>query len=644
MRSRGGLACIAALALAAPGPAAAAPHRSPATRAKLKAFASCTSLVAYGSHYAPKGDGAAPPVFSAPVPVSQGEGAPTPPAAGAPDSSTGGDSTTNVQELGVDEPDIVKSASGRVFAAANGRLNAVDARSDSPRLLDSLELDGYGHELLLSGERLLVLSHGFEPGGPAPGPGPQPLAARPSLAPFFGRALTVLTEVDIADPSRLRVLHTETIGGSYLTARLVGDTARVVISSPPRAIYESSMRRKLSGYMPYGALVNARTHRRSVRRLATCRAVRRPASFSGLGMLTVLTIDMSRGLPAVDADAVMSGGETVYASPSGLYVATQRYVPDPGSPQEQPPQTTTLIHKFDTSDAGRTVYRASGQVSGYLLNQYSLSEQHGVLRAATTDTPQWWGGAPRQESQSYVTTLRERAGELAALGRIGGLGRGERIYAVRFIDDAAFVVTFRQTDPLFAVDLSDPAEPRVRGELKLQGYSAYLHPVGRDLLIGVGRDADAAGRPSGVQVSLFDIADLRNPAMLHRHSLGASSFSEVEYDARAFLWWEPRLLAVLPVQVYGGGSETRSAPFSGAVGLRVARLGGIRELGRAAHPGDGFSPPVQRSLVVGGRLVTISDAGLEVGSLSTLAEQGFVAFPAPTGGGTGTVVTSGPAS
>ena len=138
-----------------------------------------------------------------------------------------------------------------------------------------------------------------------------------------------------------------------------------------------------------------------------------------------------------------------------------------------------------------------------------------MLRAATTV-----GIAP--ESESRVTTLAERGGVLAPLGQVGGLGKGERIYAVRFIGDVGYVVTFRQVDPLYTLDLSQPARPRVVGELKIRGYSAYLHPLAADLLLGIGQDASERGTTLGTQVSLFDVSDPARPSRLHQWAVAAA--------------------------------------------------------------------------------------------------------------------------
>jgi uncharacterized secreted protein with C-terminal beta-propeller domain len=351
-----------------------------------------------------------------------------------------------------------------------------------------------------------------------------------------------------------------------------------------------------------------------LRLAAPCRRVLRPARFSGTDVLTVLTIDLDKGLPAVDSDAIMSGGQVVYASGQSLYVATQKWTPEAVSPQAEPPSRSfTTIHRFATADPDSTSYRASGEVPGYLLNQFSMSEHEGMLRAASTETPLWWPGLQDAESQSFVTVLDERDGALVQVGQVGGLGRGERIYAVRFIGPAAYVVTFRQIDPLYVVDLERPTAPLVRGELKIPGYSAYLHPVGEGLLLGVGQD----GSGLATQLSLFDVSDPSRPQRLHQAALPGSS-SGAELDHHAFLWWAPKDLAVLPLTIFG------TEHFDGAAGFRVSRGGGIHEAGRASHQGGS----ILRSLVVKGRLFTLSDAGLEANALDTLAEQAWLPFPA----------------
>jgi hypothetical protein len=226
-----------------------------------------------------------------------------------------------------------------------------------------------------------------------------------------------------------------------------------------------------------------------------------------------------------------------------------------------------------------------------------------------------------------VTTLSVRANGLTRLGSVGGLGKGERVYAVRFIGDAGYVVTFRQVDPLYVLDLAAPSRPTVRGELKLLGYSAYLHPVGDGLLLGIGQDATPEGRVLGTQASLFDVRNPAAPRRLDSFALG-KGWSEAEQDHHAFLWWPRTGLAVLPVQAYD------DRPFVGALGLRVRRAGGIAEVGRVSHPDlsgaaavGSPGAPIRRSVVVGETLYTISAAGVRGSRLGSFADLGFARLP-----------------
>jgi hypothetical protein len=610
------LLAAALAALLAAAPAEASEHRRPAKR-QLTTFGSCASLVAFAERrarrfgtdaFSPRRPVALPPpLVRMPVaarPQADG-GGPEPVAAPVEGTDFSG---TNVQEAGVDEPDAVKTDGRRLYVAIGRRLHAIDLTGDAPRLVASITLEGWSHELLLRGDRLLVISSGGFDG---------PL---PSFAPYAPR--TTLLEVDARD---LRVVRTVEVPGSVVGGRLRGSTARIAISTPTGVAPEGAP--PLRRWLPAMATTRAATGRTLRRSVAPCTAVRRPAVFAGLGLLTVLTIDLDRGAQPVDADAVLADATTVYASPSRMYLATERWV-DPEAVAEDglPAGRSTTVHAFDVGRADATAYAGSGSVRGYLLNQFSLSEHRGALRVATTDAPPWLGGAnPERESESFVTVLDEAGGRLVRVGRVGGLGRGERIYAVRFAGDVGFVVTFREIDPLYTLDLSERTNPRVVGELKIPGFSTYLHPIGDDLLLGLGQDADSAGRPLGPQVSLFDVSNLRDPRRLHQRRLaGPDAYTAAEDDHHAFLWWAPARLLVLPLSDYG----ERGGTFEGAVGLRVDRAAGFSEAGRTEHPEvEGARPPVVRALVASGRLYTISSGGVLAGSLDTLAGAAWVPFP-----------------
>jgi len=619
------LPALVLAALAAPAMAPAASPKPPGSPSALPAFSSCGSLLSYvrrnarrtgGRTGVPTRAGAVvPQVLSAPPAVQALTGPRPAPAAAETqkDSAAPSFSQTNVQEAGVDEPDIVKTDGRRVFAIAGDTLYALDVTGDAPRLVGSLALAGSGgHELFVRGDRALIMSTSYGGAG---------FAADVIIA----ASKVVLTEVDLSDPAAMAVRRTMTVDGALVDARMTGGTARVVVGSSPDVVRPAAIGRAgVRRWVPRTVLrsrLSGRTFRRSV---VACDDVRHPRAFSGLDLLTVLTIDLDKGLFSVDRDAIMAGAQTVYASTAGLYVASQRYVPALEAGRTLLARMRTEIHRFDASKPGETSYAASGEVAGFVLNQYALSEHDGVLRVASTEEPQWFDGVRAGESESFVTVLAERGSRLPALGRVGGLGRGERIYAVRFAGDKGYVVTFRQVDPLYTLDLSRKTDPRVLGELKMRGYSAYLHPVSDDLLLGVGQDASDAGRTLGTQLSLFDVSDLRRPVRRAVASLGASSSSDAEFDPHAFLLWNPANLAVIPLQTFGSGGQT----FSGAVAFRLGPSS-LTEAGRVTHPSpapDGFAPPIGRSLVVGERLYTLSYAGLATNRLDTLAPVAFAAF------------------
>ena len=228
-------------------------------------------------------------------------------------------------------------------------------------------------------------------------------------------------------------------------------------------------------------------------------------------------------------------------------------------------------------------------------------------------------------SESTITVLAEREDRLAEVGRVSGLGKGERIFAVRFLGDRGYVVTFRQVDPLYVLDLSDPTRPSVEGELKIRGYSAYLHPLANDLLLGVGQDATRQGRVKGTQLSMFDVSDPAAPSRIDAVQVSGAS-SAVEWDHHAFLYWEPEGLVVVPVNVYEWEAGADGKPFSGAMAVRV-RDGDLDVVARLSHPGGHLgSGGIVRSLVAGDLLLTVSEAGVEAADLASLEDVAWVAF------------------
>jgi len=536
-------------------------------------------------------------------------------------------SGTNVQELGIDEPDLIKTDGRRILVVEDDRLHHVALSPDGAVRTDTLRLTGHwSRQMLLAGDRALLIAETYVD---HPGDGLTPRPAYADLVPEgHWRSLTSLIEVDLSDPSDLRMANVLTVEGHHVSSRMVGGSARVVVSTPPddlpfvypanengeeratRFNREVVAETVLADWMPGfvlesadGTVVDGPLHE--------CTDVSRPTTFAGFSTLSVLTVPLTGpsagplGRPATTA--VLAEGSTVYSGHEHLYVSTNAWLdPDEMADEDRmrwwDRNWDTAIHQFDVTDPQRAAYTASGEVPGHLLNQFSMSEHDGHLRVATTTGGPWRFD---DDAESMVSVLERRDGELAVVGSVGDMGRGERIYAVRYVGDVAYVVTFRQTDPFYTVDLSDPTAPVVRGELKITGYSGYLHPVGPDRILGIGQEATDEGRTTGTKVTLFDVSDLDAPVDLATWSPGGGH-SGAEWDHHAFLWWDGR--AVLPFDDWRTDDH-------GAVVLRVDDAA-IYEEGRIDHRDDEVVEPVPPC-----PLVDVDGAAIE-GALVMTCERG----------------------
>ena len=553
-------------------------------------------------------------------------------------------SETNVQVLGVDEPDMVKTDGERILVLSEGTLIVTDITGAEPEVIGRLQVGNFSvQSLFLSGDTVLLFGSDWSSFHPL-------IEGDAEFSPVYETPTIRLIEVDISgEPGIVRTMR---IDGRYLSARMIDDTVRLILSSGPvgfewsypggsglraerkaieenRQIIENST---ADNWIPYYVITDADGDVTAEGTLFDCDRANHPQEFAGINMLSVATIDLGSGLDVVDATGVLATGNTIYASADNLYVATQNWDAfqwaQTGEGTVQPDGVTTEIHKFDISRSDVTSYVASGRVVGYLLNQFAMDEHEGLLRVASTTSPAGWSDS--FDSESLLTVLEEDDGELVEIGRVDGLGETEQIYSVRFMGDIAYVVTFRQTDPLYTVDLSNPRQPKVVGELKILGYSAYLHPLGDGLLMGVGQDATDTGRLQGTQVSIFDVSDPSDPIRIDQITLDKGSSSEIEYDHHAFLYWEPSGLVMVPVQQWWW-DETSESAFFGAIGLAVDDDGKLREVRRIAHPGGDddswdYRAAIMRSVVIGDDVYTVSAKGILKSDLDTLTEVAWLGF------------------
>ena len=475
-------------------------------------------------------------------------------------------STTNVQVAGVDEADIIKT-NGRVIVGLSGQtLWLADVASATPRIAAELEVSGGRFfEMLLSGDRALLI--GESSAGVANADGSQRLGSN--------QRAVVVAEIDISDPRNPQHGRQLRLEGRYVSSRLTPDGhARVVVSSTPadelvfvtptrgqwsqnaaKLINQELVRQSaIEQWLPHYSLHNSAGQTLASDVLLECSRVFLPDHFAGFSQVSVVSLDTNALLAVGDATSVMAEGEVVYASAENLYVS--HVVRDFSDFDAQPSndiQAETVVHKFALAANGQADYDGSGAVVGQPLNQFAFHEHNGHLFVATTVFSKRW--------ESFVTSLEDVGNQLLINHKVGNLGKGESIHAVRYVGDKAYVVTFRQIDPLYVIDLSNPSRLKTKGELKITGYSAYLHPVGDDLLLGIGREGTSSGNLTGLKLSLFDVSDPSNPREADKLDFDGGS-SAVEFDHRAFLWWEDSSLAVVPVK------NDRSG-LTGALGIRI---------------------------------------------------------------------------
>ncbi len=424
---------------------------------------------------------------------------------------------TNIQVVGVDEPDVIKT-NGERFCVLDAERRSIIAIGDGGlELVGELTFDPPGsvhilghQQLLLAGDTLLALrTIGFDTDEFWNRwhtqarrvwanwwwyfRGEQAIAEQVPQEP-----LPQLVEVDISDPSNPWIRRSLEVEADLLGARLVDSSARILLRTDDFELLDEDTIVPLIDLCEYGsgaADQPGQCPESVTRQLIDPEALRDRSGFRAFDAIVVLlTFDLSEAGAGLGRwGSVTAGTEgrdaTVYATANSLYVA--QFDRDYGR---------TEIQRFDLGDPMSSRRAGAETARGRLINQFALSEFRGHLRVATTIEDAW-------PTESAITVFELSETSMRWVTSLNGLGTTELIHAVRFMGEQAFVVTFRQIDPLYVIDLSDPFAPFVAGELKLPGFSRYLHPLGGGRLIGVGQDADpSTGWPLGLQLSLFDVS------------------------------------------------------------------------------------------------------------------------------------------
>lgn len=491
------------------------------------------------------------------------------PSNAAEDSSSGSSSTsTNVQVAGVDEGDIFKSNGEHFFIARGRSIRIVDATpANAMSEVGRITLDDYISELyLLDDNQVIVLSQRFDLV-----PYPFSYAAIEIWPPYYGNAQTVVTRIDASNPANPALAQQVVLDGTRASSRVIDNRLILVLSISPNV---SDVPVPLFGapQIDVDEVMPKMRVGETTSDLVPWENWLYPATPNGVNMTAVVTLDAENIENTLASVAVLASAGTIYSSLDALYLTDTDY-DVANNYREQ-----TAIHKFAFDKDGVARYVASGAVSGRPLNQFSMDEHNDNLRIATYVQPQFFGGfgfaedgvatsppvataqaaaTPPQPSNA-VYVLGESNAELVVKGSIENIAPGERLYSSRFMGDRGYLVTFQQIDPLFSLDLSNPAAPRIAGELKIPGFSDYLHPVGENHLLGVGRSTTTS--PWGgtvtkaLQLSLFDISDPSNPTVVQQIEVGGyGSMSEVSYDHHAFAYLAETSTLAIPATLYPAG-------------------------------------------------------------------------------------------
>jgi hypothetical protein len=596
-------------------------------------------------------------------------------------------SGTNNQVEGVDEADFVKNDGKYVYLAQNGVLRIVDGwPAASAHEVSKVVLDGTPKKLFVEGDRALVYVSVPDPRRTSQSSGRYYGSGRECTygydCSFTGDGTSTKLEVfdvhDRANPVKLREVF---LSGSLIAARRIGNATHTVVADniqlfpelkyyvqdnlcdyitsnfsysptpvqPPiiarnRAhdAYEELreqnrqiiLNKNLAGILP--SLADSASGGSVDLGTPLCSGLYRAQLLDGASFTTVVSLAIDPVSPPTTA-TIVSGPGAVYASGKSLYmsVPSEKDYGGPWYGGYDDVDQASSVHKFQISaNTAETAYLGSGLIKGRVLNQFAMDEKDDLLRIASTN-----GRVPDPDVDSQVTVLGPSdSGSLEQLGIVGGIGPKEDIRAVRFDGDQAFVVTFKKTDPLYVIDLKDPSSPRIAGELKIPGFSTYIHMLDATHLLSIGYDADDHGSFAyfdGVLLQIFDISDPASPTLAHRYVIGTrGSSSEALTNHLAFNYFAPLKMLAVPMTICEGGDDGAygtTMSFSGLMLFNIDVQAGISEFGRVAHPVTSnvscsnwwthASSQVKRSIFMDRFVYAISDSYLKVQAIDALGSD-----------------------
>jgi len=498
-------------------------------------------------------------------------------------------STTNIQVAGVDEADIVKTDGKYIYVVSGENIFILHAYPpEGAKLLSKISFNGtYPREIFVSGDNLVVLGYTLYRGYPQ-------VDEKTSVRVY-----------DISDRAKPILTRDLSVSGGYLSSRMIGDYAYIVISQPAYIIYDTVILPKVyigEEVMEIGA---TKIHYLNVN----------DVSYS---FTTVVALNAQNNLEEPKHLTILMGSAScMYVSLKNIYITFPKWVmplnEEVALAPPTPPKELTMIYKVNIEN-GNIACEANGTVPGYVLNQFSMDEYDNHFRVATTT---WLNG----DSQNNVYVLNM---DMSIIGKLENLAPGERIYSARFMGERSYLVTFRQIDPFFVIDVENPAKPRVLGYLKIPGFSGYLHPYDDDHIIGVGME------DSNVKISFFDVSDVSVPTEMDKYIVkGVWSDTLVLSEQKAFLFDRSKELLVIPVMTYGWD---KYATWQGACVFSISLSKGITLKGGISHQ---ESLPslledncfVKRTLYIDNVLYTVSNKKIQMNNIENLETINEIKIP-----------------
>ncbi|APV43466.1 Secreted protein containing C-terminal beta-propeller domain [Dehalogenimonas formicexedens] len=598
----------------------------------------------YSGNYYTKG-GIVPPGVMAPEAAQAGA------ANAASDIAYSG---TNVQVAGVDEADIVKTDGKYIYVVSGNTIYLAQAYpAQSAQIVGQITISGFTpQELFIDGDRMVVFGATYATGGDPGYPTilPADVKGGISIMPYPVQTGIVSVKLyDIKDRSNPKLLKSVDIEGSYLTARKIGSDVYFVVNSYP--VYTQTKPTAADLIPSYRETIgDAKSS--DLKPIAGYNQIGYIPPVQAASFLTIASMSIADANKEIGKTVVVGSGENVYASTDSLYVAQTSWpvYSDIGMTVSDNTQST-VITKF-TLKGGNAAFAATGKVKGHILNQFAMDEYNGYFRIATTISG-YVNNRDTSTNNIYVLDA-----SMKAAGALEDVAPGESIYAVRFMGKRAYMVTFLHVDPLFVIDLSQPASPKILGKLKIPGYSDYLQPYDETHLIGIGKEVDPSidadlihtenavyyTAIQGVKLALFDVTDVANPIEVYKEVIGdRGSESLAAADHKALLFDKESGLLVLPVTVAElkpGQPKNQQGEyvFQGAYVYNLTLNGGFTLKGKISHydTSDAFQKSGQyfyggageitRSLYIGNVLYTLSQSRLQANDLDTLATLKVLPF------------------